>query len=82
MSAPLPDDLLINAADEVRTRQDLTLTALGKRPRPPPCRRRQRRQRRKLVMTPFANPVSASPAITPPANTSISAWAAAPRSRP
>ena len=29
---PLPDDLLINAADEVRIRQDLTLTALGKRP--------------------------------------------------
>ncbi len=29
---PLPDDLLINAADEVRIRQDLTLTALGRRP--------------------------------------------------
>jgi adenine deaminase len=27
-----PDDLLINAADEVLIRQDLTLTALGKRP--------------------------------------------------
>ncbi|SMF21491.1 adenine deaminase [Xaviernesmea oryzae] len=34
VSAPdtLPDDLLINAADEVRIRQDLVLTALGKRP--------------------------------------------------
>ena len=29
---PLPDDLLIDAADEVRIRQDLVLTALGKRP--------------------------------------------------
>ena len=28
----LPDDLLIDAADEVRIRQDLVLTALGKRP--------------------------------------------------
>ena len=28
----LPDDLLINAADEVRLRQDLVLVALGKRP--------------------------------------------------
>lgn len=28
----LPDDLIINAADEVRIRQDLVLTALGKRP--------------------------------------------------
>jgi len=28
----LPDDLLINAADEVLIRQDLTLTALGRRP--------------------------------------------------
>ena len=31
-SAPLPDDLLVNAADEVRIRQDLVLVALGKRP--------------------------------------------------
>ena len=30
--ASLPDDLLVNAADEVRIRQDLVLTALGKRP--------------------------------------------------
>lgn len=29
---PLPDDLLINAADEVRIRQNLALVALGKRP--------------------------------------------------
>lgn len=28
----LPDDLLVNAADEVLIRQDLTLTALGRRP--------------------------------------------------
>ncbi|MBY5698556.1 adenine deaminase [Rhizobium leguminosarum] len=28
----LPDDLLINASDEVLTRQDLVLTALGRRP--------------------------------------------------
>jgi hypothetical protein len=28
----IPDDLLINAADEVRIRQDLVLTALGRRP--------------------------------------------------
>jgi adenine deaminase len=28
----LPDDLIINAADEVLIRQDLTLTALGRRP--------------------------------------------------
>lgn len=32
MPAPLPNDLLLDAASEVRTRQDLTLTALGKRP--------------------------------------------------
>jgi adenine deaminase len=32
MTPPLPDDLLINAADEVLIRQDLTLVALGKRP--------------------------------------------------
>lgn len=32
MPAPLSDDLLINAASEVRIRQDLTLTALGRRP--------------------------------------------------
>jgi len=31
-AAPLPDDLLIDAADEIAIRQDLTLTALGKRP--------------------------------------------------
>jgi adenine deaminase len=31
-SAPLPDDLLINADDEVAIRQDLVLVALGKRP--------------------------------------------------
>ncbi|MGO4524692.1 adenine deaminase [Microvirga sp. 2MCAF35] len=31
-SAPLPDDLLVNAGDEVRIRQDLVLVALGKRP--------------------------------------------------
>ena len=31
-SSPLPDDLLVNAADEVRIRQDLVLVALGKRP--------------------------------------------------
>ncbi len=30
--ANLPDDLLVNAADEVLIRQDLTLTALGRRP--------------------------------------------------
>lgn len=30
--SPLPDDLIINAADEVRIRQDLVLTALGRRP--------------------------------------------------
>ncbi len=30
-SPPLPDDLLVNAADEVRIRQDLVLVALGKR---------------------------------------------------
>ena len=30
-SAPLPDDLLVNAADEVTIRQDLVLVALGKR---------------------------------------------------
>ena len=40
-----------------------------------------RRQRRMLAMMPVAKPVSASPAITPPANTSISVCAAAPRSR-
>src|SRR5437588_12558353 len=28
----IPDDLLINAPDEVRIRQDLVLTALGRRP--------------------------------------------------
>ena len=28
----LPDDLLVNAVDEVSIRQDLTLTALGRRP--------------------------------------------------
>src|SRR3954452_25594459 len=28
----MPDDLLINAADEIRIRQDLVLTALGRRP--------------------------------------------------
>ena len=32
MNTPLPDDLLINAADEVRIRQHLALVALGKRP--------------------------------------------------
>ncbi|MBW6420684.1 amidohydrolase family protein [Rhizobium sp. XQZ8] len=32
VSETLPDDLLINASDEVRIRQDLVLTALGKRP--------------------------------------------------
>ena len=31
-SVLLPDDLLINAPDEVRIRQDLALTALGRRP--------------------------------------------------
>ena len=31
-SSPLPDDLLVNAADEVKIRQDLVLVALGKRP--------------------------------------------------
>ena len=31
-SNPLPDDLLVNAGDEVRIRQDLVLVALGKRP--------------------------------------------------
>lgn len=31
-AAPLPDDLLIQADDEICIRQDLTLTALGKRP--------------------------------------------------
>jgi len=31
-AAPTPDDLLISAADEVRIRQDLVLTALGHRP--------------------------------------------------
>jgi adenine deaminase len=31
-SSSLPDDLLVNAADEVRIRQDLVLVALGKRP--------------------------------------------------
>ncbi len=30
--SPLPDDLLIEAGDEVRIRQDLVLVALGKRP--------------------------------------------------
>jgi adenine deaminase len=30
--APLPEDLLVNAADEVRIRQDLVLVALGKQP--------------------------------------------------
>ncbi len=29
---PLPDDLILNAADEVKIRQHLTLVALGKRP--------------------------------------------------
>ena len=29
---PLPDDLILNAADEVAIRQHLTLVALGKRP--------------------------------------------------
>src|SRR5260221_11985977 len=28
----IPEDLLINAADEIRIRQDLVLTALGRRP--------------------------------------------------
>ena len=32
LSSQLPADLLINAADEVKIRQDLTLVALGKRP--------------------------------------------------
>src|SRR2546429_3061260 len=34
MASPsaIPDDLLINAADEIRIRQDLVLTALGRRP--------------------------------------------------
>ncbi|WP_342242109.1 adenine deaminase [Inquilinus sp. OTU3971] len=32
MATPLPDDLLIGAEDEVAIRQDLVLTALGKRP--------------------------------------------------
>ncbi|MBZ9938912.1 amidohydrolase family protein [Mesorhizobium sp. BR1-1-16] len=31
-AAPLPDDLIIEAGDEIAIRQDLTLTALGKRP--------------------------------------------------
>ncbi|MFL5132097.1 MAG: adenine deaminase, partial [Microvirga sp.] len=31
-SASLPDDLLVNAEDEVNIRQDLVLVALGKRP--------------------------------------------------
>jgi adenine deaminase len=31
-SAQLPDDLSLNAADEVKTRQDLVLVALGKSP--------------------------------------------------
>src|ERR1700737_3039801 len=33
MASPntIPDDLLINAADEIRIRQDLVLTALGRR---------------------------------------------------
>ena len=31
-AAPLPDDLLIEAGKEIAIRQDLTLTALGKRP--------------------------------------------------
>ena len=31
-SSPLPDDLILNAADEVEIRQDLVLVALGKRP--------------------------------------------------
>ncbi len=30
--SPLPDDLLLNGADEVRIRQDLTAVALGERP--------------------------------------------------
>src|SRR5262245_17418257 len=34
----MPDDLLINAADEVRIRQDLVLTALGRRPAALPLR--------------------------------------------
>jgi len=32
IASPLPDDLMISAADEVRIRQDLVLTALGRRP--------------------------------------------------
>jgi len=32
MTPPLPSDLLLNAADEVKIRQDLLLVALGKRP--------------------------------------------------
>ena len=32
MTNPLPADLHINAADEVKIRQDLLLVALGKRP--------------------------------------------------
>jgi adenine deaminase len=31
-SMSLPDDLILNAADDIAIRQDLTLTALGKRP--------------------------------------------------
>ncbi|MGO4841525.1 adenine deaminase, partial [Rhizobiaceae sp. 2RAB30] len=31
-AAPLPDDLEIDADDEIRIRQDLTLVALGRRP--------------------------------------------------